>query len=49
MATFFVSKTGNDSNNGASAETAKLTIGAAVTLVNGMVLIQRLLLIVAAI
>jgi hypothetical protein len=38
MATFFVSKTGNDSNNGASAETAKLTIGAAVTLVNAAVM-----------
>ena len=32
MATFYVSKTGNDSNNGAGAGTAKLTIGAAVGL-----------------
>ena len=32
MATFYVSKSGNDSNNGAGADTAKLTIGAAVGL-----------------
>ena len=32
MATFYVSKSGNDSNNGAGAGTAKLTIGAAVGL-----------------
>ena len=38
MATFYVSKSGNDSNNGATSGTAKLTIGAAVTLVNASVL-----------
>tara|TARA_R110002110_G_scaffold118843_1_gene292991 strand:- start:2271 stop:3425 length:1155 start_codon:yes stop_codon:yes gene_type:complete len=37
MATFHVSKSGNDSNNGASSGTAKLTIGAAITLVNAAV------------
>lgn len=38
MATFYVSKSGNDSNNGASEGTAKLTIGAAEALVDASVL-----------
>ena len=38
MATFYVSKSGNDSNNGASEGTAKLTIGAAEALVDAAVL-----------
>ena len=38
MATFYVSKSGNDSNNGATSGTAKLTIGAAITLVNASVM-----------
>ena len=37
MATIYVSKSGNDSNNGTSEGTAKLTIGAAITLVNTLV------------
>ena len=37
MATFYVSKSGNDSNDGATSGTAKLTIGAAITLVNAAV------------
>ncbi len=38
MATFYVSKSGNDSNNGATSGTAKLTIGAAEALVDAAVL-----------
>ena len=37
MATFYVSKSGDDSNNGATSGTAVLTIGAAITLVNAAV------------
>lgn len=37
MATIYVSKSGNDSNDGTSEGSAKLTIGAAVTLVNTLV------------
>ena len=37
MATVDVSKSGNDSNDGATSGTAKLTIGAAITLVNAAV------------